>query len=262
MNPPSIKKAARYPMLFCIFLIAIHWLSNFYQVSGGIWGVQPRVVQSLPGVFFAPLVHGGFMHLFSNVASLVLLGTTMWFFYPRIAMRSILLIWPFTGLLVWAFGVQSGPHIGASGLVYGLIGVLFFTAAFRRSLRAAVIALAIGSVYISSMEGLFPNKAAEHISWESHLAGFAMGAGCAYLFRKRLEPEEKEALAKAKAEESERKLQARRPKELFLPRDIFDKTLAQREQDAMDAAAAAAAAAAQQNNQNPFWPPFGAINMT
>jgi membrane associated rhomboid family serine protease len=81
--------------------------------------------------------------------------------------------------LLWIFG-RSAIHIGASGLVYGLVAFLIASGLFERRLLSLLIALVVGALYGSSMLwGALPT-AGPHVSWDGHLAGAAAGVVLAY----------------------------------------------------------------------------------
>ena len=40
-----------------------------------VWGLVPRHVEALPGILFAPWLHGSWAHLLSNLSGLLVLGS-------------------------------------------------------------------------------------------------------------------------------------------------------------------------------------------
>ena len=66
--------------------VALIWLIQLSNWVLGLGpadlGVRPREWSGLVGVFFAPLLHGGFEHLLGNSPPLLVLGTTMLYLYP------------------------------------------------------------------------------------------------------------------------------------------------------------------------------------
>jgi len=155
---------------------------EFYcQVDLGGFGILPRDIPGLIGVFAAPLLHGSFHHLMSNTIPLLILGATLYFFYPRIAPRVFLYAYFFTNILVWIFA-RSFFHIGASGLVYSLATFLAFYGFFSRNFKAVIISAVTIFFYGGMVYGLFSFD--ERISWESHLLGAVVGIGNALIFSK------------------------------------------------------------------------------
>ena len=76
-----------------------------------------------------PFIHGSIHHLFSNSVPLFVMLFMILFFYKRVAFSSIMLIYLLTGIGVWAFARSHVYHIGASGVVYGLVSFVFWSQA-------------------------------------------------------------------------------------------------------------------------------------
>src|SRR5258706_10905891 len=104
------------------------------------FGIRPRQLTGLPGILFAPLLHGGFSHIIANSLPLLVLGTGMLHLYPNSAVRVLPAIYLGPGTAVWLFG--RGPvHVGASGLVYGLFSYIFVAGVSPQDQRAIARAL-------------------------------------------------------------------------------------------------------------------------
>jgi membrane associated rhomboid family serine protease len=139
-------------------------------------------------------------------------------FYKRVAVKSFILIYLLTGLAVWLFA-RSVFHIGASGVVYGLVSFVFWTGVFRRNLKSIVLSLIILVMYSGYFLGIVPGQ--EGISWESHLYGGVVGILIAYLFKDRVEADE---IPETYIDEPE-------ADDYFLRRDIFEKTINERQNE-------------------------------
>jgi len=206
-----------------IILLSLMWLAHFYnEYHQGIynsWGIYPREIDGLVGILAAPFLHSGFHHLISNSAPMLVLTTIMIMFYRRVAIPSFVMIYLIAGFLVWIFGNEA-YHIGASGVVYGLVSFVFWIGIFRRNTRSIVLSLIIVVMYSGYIAGVLPDQPG--ISWESHLLGGLVGILVAFIFKDVLEPDEIERDIYADEIET---------KEYFLPRDVFDKTIAQRRQE-------------------------------
>ena len=83
------------------------------------------------------------------------------------------------GLLVWLLA-RPGMHLGASGWVFGLWGLLLGRAWFERSLGSLLIAVLVLFYYGGWWFGLLPRQG---ISFEYHLAGALCGVLYAALTR-------------------------------------------------------------------------------
>jgi membrane associated rhomboid family serine protease len=175
-------KSFRFPMQFCLLIWFIFWIQIVLKINLAHLGIIPRSEAGLPGILFAPLLHGSMVHLFSNTVPLLILGTTIFFFYPRAAYRIFFLSWFATNLLVWIFARPS-VHLGASGLVYGIAFFLFFIGFFRKDFISILLSFVTVIFYGGIVYGIFPGE--PYVSWESHMCGAIVGFCCAFYFRRR-----------------------------------------------------------------------------
>lgn len=149
------------------------------------YGVYPRRFDGLTGLLTAPLVHGSFAHLFSNTLPTWVLGTAFLYGYPRAARLSIPLMYLGSGLGVWIFA-RSSYHIGASGLIYGMMFFLVVIGLLRRDRLSIALALLVFFLYGGMLWGVLPTEPG--ISFESHLFGAMIGTVLAFLLRDRDQP--------------------------------------------------------------------------
>ena len=145
------------------------------------FGVRPRQLAGLPGILFAPLLHGGFGHLIANSPPLLVLGTTMLYLYPQSALRVLPAVYLGPGIAVWLFA-RGSSHVGASGLVYGLVSYIFVAGLLRRDRRAIAASLLVCFMYGALVWGVLPIQAG--VSWETHLAAALIGVVLAILLRR------------------------------------------------------------------------------
>lgn len=164
-------------------LTLLMWGVFFFEISWGysfsFLGIYPREIFGLIGVVTAPLIHGSWWHLVSNTIPFLFLGSTIFFFYPRIASKVFFYCYFATGFLVWLFGRES-LHIGASGVIYGLAFFLIFFGFFRKDFRSLLISTLVILLYGSLFYGLLPNDPL--VSWESHLYGAFVGLTTAMVY--------------------------------------------------------------------------------
>jgi membrane associated rhomboid family serine protease len=164
---------------------ALIWL--VYLVQSGLdlepepFGIRPRQLDGLPGIVFAPLVHGSFAHLVANSPPLLVLGTAMLFLYPNSALRALPAVYLGTGIVVWLIGRES-VHLGDSGLVYGLVSYIFVAGLLRRDRRAIAASLVVSFMYGSLAWGVLPTPFG--VSWETHLAAALIGVALAIALRR------------------------------------------------------------------------------
>jgi membrane associated rhomboid family serine protease len=145
------------------------------------FGLRPREPSGLVGIFTAPLVHGDFAHLFANSVPLATVGAAMLFLYPQSTLRALPLLYLGPGGLVWLFG-RSSVHLGASGLVYGLVSYVFVAGLLRRDRRAIAASLLVVFMYGSLAWGVLPIQPG--VSWETHLSAALIGVLLALVLRR------------------------------------------------------------------------------
>ncbi len=167
----------------CAFVAVLWWIRVVETVTG--WnaaglGVYPRRMAGLIGILTGPLIHGSFEHVFSNTLPLLILGTMVLYGYPRAARIAIPAIWLGDGLGVW-LTARPAWHIGASGLVHGLMFFLFVIGLFRRDRRAIAFGMIAFFLYGGMVWSVFPQ--APDISFEYHFWGAVMGVVCAVWLR-------------------------------------------------------------------------------
>ena len=144
------------------------------------FGIQPREWAGLPGILVAPLLHAGFIHLIANSLPLLVLCTAMLHLYPHAAFKVLPAIWLGPGIAVWLFA-HDGVHVGASGLVYGMVSYIFVAGIIRRDRRAIAASLLVSFMYGTLAWGVLPIQPG--VSWETHLAAALIGVLMAMLLR-------------------------------------------------------------------------------
>ena len=170
-----------YPSGFILFLWIIKIIEAALNISFIQYGLLPHHLSGLIGIITYPLIHANFNHLISNSIPLLFLGTGLIYFYPNGSLKVFLLIYFIPGILIWFFA-RPAYHIGASGLIYGLVTFFFFSGIIRRDNRSIALALVVTFLYGSLVWGVLPID--KTISWEGHLFGSLTGILCAVIFRK------------------------------------------------------------------------------
>jgi membrane associated rhomboid family serine protease len=173
--------AVRLSIGFVVLLWLIHLMNWGLGLDPWPLGVRPREWSGLVGIVTAPLVHGDFAHLFANSVPLATVGAAMLFLYPRSSLRVLPAVYLGPGVLVWLFG-RSSAHIGASGLVYGLVSYVLVAGLLRRDRRAIAASLLVVFMYGSLAWGVLPIQPG--VSWETHLAAAGIGVLLALAFRR------------------------------------------------------------------------------
>jgi membrane associated rhomboid family serine protease len=140
-------------------------------------GIIPRTLHGLPGIIFAPLLHGSFNHLFFNtipllvLANFILIGGLNYFIFVT------LFITITSGALVWCFG-KPGIHIGASAVITGYWALLVTDIFQQGSLTAIILGLISAYYFAGIFFGIFPTQ--KGVSWEGHLFGLLSGVLLGY----------------------------------------------------------------------------------
>ena len=180
-NPKEFFRELFIPLTFPVLLWVIYLVTHLLDISTYKLGILPRNFSGLVGIFTSPLIHGGFSHLISNTAPLIVMGLGIFYFYPKVAYKVFTIIYLGTGVLVWIFA-REVYHIGASGIIYGFVSFLFFSGIFRKDNGSIALALVVIFLYGGLIWGVLPVE--KGVSWESHLFGAIAGIIAAFIFRK------------------------------------------------------------------------------
>lgn len=174
----SVGKELRNILLFIALIWAVFFASLAWPELNE-YGLQPREVEGLTGIVTMPFLHASLSHLVSNTLPLAFLLFLLAGSRPgwwKIVVELILV----SGLLLWVFGRSGGHdsvpmiHIGASGLVSGLITFLVFGGLWERRLIPVIVAVVTVLLYGGSLLwGLIPRDSA--VSWDGHFCGAAAG---------------------------------------------------------------------------------------
>lgn len=179
---PDLKDAVITTSLAILLLCVIELLDNVLSLGLHRLGVFPREPAGLPGILFAPLIHGSWYHLLSNSIALLVLGSVLVYGYPRSALPLLLLVYFITGICVWLFG-RSNFHFGASGLTHGMMFFIFTIGILRRDRLSIALSMIVFFLYGGMIWSIFPQE--PDISYESHFFGALTGVLAAFRFKDR-----------------------------------------------------------------------------
>jgi membrane associated rhomboid family serine protease len=187
----SVREELRGVLVFvgvvwCVFFVG---LVMPFRINS--FGVTPRSLVGLVGIPLMPFLHADLKHLMSNtfpltVLLLLLAGSKAksWAIVTYIILLG--------GAMLWLFG-RSVTHVGASGLIYGLIAFLLVSGLLERRIVPLVIAVVVGFLYGGTLlSGIVPSLRS-HISWEGHLFGAVAGGLVAGLLTKQSKQPEAES---------------------------------------------------------------------
>ena len=172
-----------------LLIVAVMWVVKIIEVSLNVdlgrYGVTPHTAHGLIGIFTLTFLHGSWEHLLSNSVPILVLGTALYYCYPTLANRVMLITYLASGLITWCIGSPDATHIGASALVYGLNLFLIASGFIRGNRMLIVISLIMVFLYGSFIWGMIPSLAIpQNISWEGHLSGAIIGVLLAVFLRK------------------------------------------------------------------------------
>ena len=177
----NFRLAGKIALGFVVLIWLLQLLNWGLNLELGRFGVRPRQLAGLPGILLAPLLHGSFAHLGANSLPLLVLGTGMLYLYPSSAFKVIPAVYLGPGIAVWLFA-RASNHVGASGLVYGLVSYIFVAGVIRRDRRAIAASLLVSFLYGSLAWGVLPIEPG--VSWETHLAAALIGLVLAIALRR------------------------------------------------------------------------------
>lgn len=167
---------------FVLLLWVVKLFETFTKTELSFLGVLPRETKGLIGIVTAPLIHSDFSHLASNTFTLIVLMMFLFYAYTNSSFRVFFTVYIFSNVLVWIFG-REAYHIGASGVVYGLVTFLFFVGLFRSDSKSIGLSLVVTFMYGGLVWGVLPTD--PKISFEAHLSGAVVGLLAALIFRNR-----------------------------------------------------------------------------
>ena len=180
------KPKFRISLFITLSFISLLWIiklfETFTKTDLSFLGVLPREVKGLIGIITAPLIHSDFSHLASNTFTLIVLMMFLFYAYTNSSFRVFFTVYIFSNVLVWIFG-REAYHIGASGIVYGLVTFLFFVGLFRHDSKSIGLSLVVTFMCGGLVWGILPTD--PKISFEAHLSGAVVGLLAALIFRNR-----------------------------------------------------------------------------
>ena len=150
-------------------------------------GVTPRTPIGLVGIPATPFLHANLQHLLSNTVPLFVLLTLLAGSNARsweIVIDVVLL----GGLLLWLFG-RNATHVGASGLIFGLIAYLIVSGLLEKRVVPLIVSVVVGFLYGGTLlAGVMPRLGTQ-VSWDGHLFGAIAGGIIAYALTKERRPD-------------------------------------------------------------------------
>lgn len=181
------------PAALLVLIMSVAWLTSYPTLGMARWGISARALSEgrLETIGLHAFAHGGVFHLVMNAAALLELGglvVARLGGFPR-GWLKFLVAFVLTSLssaisFLSFHPDEQTPLIGASGGIYGLLGLLLFIRLSEETdvssqgpLRGAVAFLSNNKAFLAILVvGALLSGLSDRISWEAHAGGFVFGA--------------------------------------------------------------------------------------
>jgi membrane associated rhomboid family serine protease len=193
MAPPSPPRRSDSPVLrgFVVVaaMVAVMWIVELVdRIEHGrldAYGIEPRELDGLDGVVFAPFLHAGWDHLIGNTIPFLLLGFAIALGGVARVLTVTAIVALVGGLGTWLVAPENTVHIGASGIVFGFAAYLVARGIYSRSVPQIGLGVVVLAVWGTTLlRGLVPE---DGISWQGHLFGAIGGVLAARVLHRRAE---------------------------------------------------------------------------
>ncbi len=179
----NMFKSFQTAFLAVAFLWVIYFANFIIPVDIRNFGIHPKDTATLYHILTAPFIHANIAHITANSTTLfILLGVSLSINRKK-TFLALFLITIISGFCVWVFGQSNTNHIGVSGIIFGMIGLLMFSGFFQGKILAVIISFATvftyGGMLLFSLTTYIPG-----VSWTSHFFGFISGIISAWILRK------------------------------------------------------------------------------
>lgn len=178
------KPKFRISLIISLTFVALLWIIKIFEEYTrkdlSRFGVYPRTMSGLIGILTSPLIHADFSHLVSNSITLLVLMIFLFYAYTNSSFKVFFSVYIISNIFVWLFA-REAYHIGASGIIYGLVTFMFFVGVFRKDSKSIGLSLLVTFMYGGLVWGVLPTDPA--ISFEAHLSGAIVGILAAVVFR-------------------------------------------------------------------------------
>ncbi|MEW1614833.1 MULTISPECIES: rhomboid family intramembrane serine protease [unclassified Streptomyces] len=166
--------------------VALLWILEGVDVATGhaldTYGISPRETAELRDVIPAAFLHSGWEHVASNSVPLLVLGFIAALGGLRRFAAVVVTIVLVSGVGVWLTAPAFTVTLGASGVVFGLLGYLLVRGFVDRRPWDVLTGIGVAVVYGSLLWGVLPTDSG--VSWQGHLFGLIGGVAAAFFFRR------------------------------------------------------------------------------
>lgn len=207
LKPPTkFIHSIRDELIGVLVFVGVIWVvftvdvitTHFFDTPLTSFGLVPRSLTGLIGIFTMVFLHDGIGHILSNTFPLIVLLSLLAGSRAQ-SWKIVILISLIGGSLLWLFGSpvdffrgffsesRRVHHVGASLLIFGLITFLISSGYFERRPIPLLIAILVGFFYGTTLIwGVIP-KFSGRESWDGHLCGGIAGVIVAYWLVKKPE---------------------------------------------------------------------------
>ena len=169
----------------------LNWIVFFVDFNS--FGLVPRTFWGIVGIVSMPFLHTDWGHLLGNTVPLFILLALLagskarsWEIVAEIVVAG--------GVLLWTFG-RNATHVGASGLIFGLVAFLIISGLFERRIIPLIVSFAVGILYGGTLIwGVLPGTNSQ-VSWDGHLCGAIAGGLIAWLLTREPKQKNEESIA-------------------------------------------------------------------
>jgi membrane associated rhomboid family serine protease len=180
----QLMSASQQQLGLTFEIVGLLWIVQIVNSLLGyrlnLLGIWPRKIYGIPGIVFAPFLHGNYGHLFFNSIPLLILIDLLLISGFHFFLVLTLFIMIISGVAIWLLA-RPGVHVGASSVLMGYWGFLLMQSYFHPSVASIIVAI-LCIYYLSSLFlSLFPSG--PQVSWEGHVFGCAAGIIGAFIFQ-------------------------------------------------------------------------------
>ena len=170
------RRSVVQALLLLAAMVAAMWIVELidHSLDGSLdrLGIEPKRLEGLLGLPFAPFLHTGPSHLAANTLPLLVLGSIIALGGLRVFVIVTLTCGLLAGLGTWATADEGTIHIGASGIVFGYASYLMVRGLYTRRALDMLVGVIVLAIYGATMLVSFQERPG--VSWQAHLFG-AMG---------------------------------------------------------------------------------------
>jgi membrane associated rhomboid family serine protease len=200
----DVPLQAHVPGAVLVIIMAVAWIAHIRSGGMGHWGVSGAAIADgrYRTIILHMVAHGGAVHIAMNAAAMAAISGPLVarMGHAPLAWLRYLLLFLMSGLAGAAVYVGLHPHglvpmVGASGAIYGLLGLLVRLPRQGETLmpilssrtKAIAIGLIKANAWLLVVFAILPLVFGQSggLAWEAHLGGFLFGllAGPSFLPR-------------------------------------------------------------------------------